>query len=49
MKTVASVLAIWLDMSFGPKSGPNVVSRPQTLKSRNFLRLYDFIGFMSYS
>ena len=31
----------------GP-SGPNVVSGPQTPRSRHFLRFYDFIGFISW-
>ena len=31
----------------GP-SDPNVVSEPQTPRSRNFLRLHNFIGFMSW-
>ena len=29
--------------------GPNVVSRPQTPKSMNFLRYNDFSGFILYS
>ena len=31
----------------GP-SGPNVVSRPQTLRSRNFLRFHNSIGLISW-
>ena len=39
VKIRARDLELWLDTSFGP-SGPNVVSKPETLRSMNFL---DFI------
>ena len=40
-----------LDLMFGTFSGisgPNVVSRPQTQSSRDFLRFHDFIGYCIY-
>ena len=47
MKVLAIVLDIWLDIRLLGPSGLNVVSRPQTLRSRHFLRFHDFIGFIS--
>ena len=39
MKIEARVQDLWLDMSFGPKwPKANVVSKPQTLKPKTFLR-----------
>ena len=39
---------LWLDMSSAwVQSDPNLVSRPQAPSSRHFLRLCDFIGFIS--
>ena len=48
VKIWAKVLNLWLDTSSGLKSDPNVVSRPQTPSSRNFLRFHNFIGFISW-
>ena len=47
VKTVVFFWTYGLIHLLGP-SGPNVVSMPQTLRSRNFLRFYDFIGFISW-
>ena len=46
MKIRARVLDLWLDTSSEP-GGPNVVSRPQDPRSRNFLRFHNFIGSIS--
>ena len=46
VKIESRVLDLLLDTSSGP-SGPNVSSRPQTPRSRNFLRFCNFIGFIS--
>ena len=47
-KIAARVQDLWLDVFWAQVSGPNVVSRPQTLRSRNFLRFHDFMGFISW-
>ena len=49
VKSGARVLDLWLDLdtsSEGP-NGPNVVSRPQTPRSKFFLRFHNSIGFIS--
>ena len=46
VKIGARVLDLWLDTSSG-QSSPNLVSWPQTPRSRHFLRFYDFIGLIS--
>ena len=40
-------LQLWSETYITCPSGPNVVSGPQTPRSRNFLRFHDFIGFIS--
>ena len=41
------VLDLMFD-TFSGISGPNLVSRPQTQSSRDFLRFHDFIGYCIY-
>ena len=45
MKIGTRVLDLWLDISSGPRC-LNAVSRPQTLRSWNFLRFHNIIGFI---
>ena len=52
VQIVARVLELWLDTSSGPMgpncNGANVVHRPQTPRSWNVLKFYNFITFILF-